>query len=114
MSRDYGPVGIKNFRVKIGTVYHNQDPDIYSQTLNVSECILHPHYDRGRLLNDIALLKLQDPATLNARVKIARIAEKRNRVGEHCVLAGWGMLSLGEVSWDKLPERLQEVSVSYV
>ena len=100
---------IKNFRVKIGTVHVNQHPDIYSQTLSVAEYVVHPDYKRSGLYNDIALIKLQNPATLNKRVKIARITEKSHGVGEHCVLAGWGLDSTG-----KSTERLQEVSVRYV
>ena len=110
LSVKFGPVGFKNFRVKVGTVHSNQAPDTYIQTLNVTECIIHPHYDHDKKpVNDLALLKLQYPAKLNQRVKIARIAEKRNRLGEHCVLAGWG-----EDTQRKLPERLQEVSARYV
>ena len=111
LSRFHGH-DINNFRVKIGTVDLNQHPDIYTQTLSVADYAIHPDYKLGKNQNDIlnnadiALLELQDPATLNQRVKIARIAEKRDRVGEHCVLAGWGSDSKGQS-----PEWLQEVRV---
>ena len=108
MSRDKG-LGIEDYRVQIGTVHLNQDPDTYSQTLSVADYVSHPDYDPVTFDNDIALLKLQNPATLNQRVKIARIAEKGYHVGEHCVVAGWGKDSTGNY-----PEWLQEVSVRYV
>ena len=95
-------LGIENFRVKIGTVHVNQDQEDYDETLSVDKYVFHPHWQS----EDIALLKLQHPATLNQRVNIARIAEKRDRVGEHCVLAGWGRDSKGQS-----PEWLQEVRV---
>ena len=101
-------IGIENYRVKVGTVHLLQDPENYDQTRNVADYVIHPDYVTYKR-NDLALLKLKYPVTLNARVKIARIAEKSYLVGEHCVLAGWGEGSKGQY-----PERLQEVSFRYV
>ena len=54
---------------------------------------------------DLGLIRLDYPVKLNNKVKIARLAEKGTSFSDRdCVLAGWG----------SYPDRLQEVSVSYV
>ena len=86
-------------------------PNAYEQTVGVSQIIVHEAWDGNGdgLPNDIALLRLSAPATLNNNVKIAAMAEEGDSfLGDECVLAGWGMISTdgnGEIA-----EHLKEVS----
>jgi Trypsin len=71
------------------------------QTLNVSSVVVHPSYNRATLNNDLALLQLASPATLNARVGLVELgtlpgAETMLRV------IGWGATSDGGAVSDRL------------
>ena len=97
----------------MGTLNRTHTSNVNTQEVKAADAFPHPSfiydYIRG-LPNDIALIKLSTPATLNKDVQIASLAEKdADFLNEKCVLAGWGLNSTGHS-----PMRLHEVSVSYV
>lgn len=79
------------------------------QSRGVAEIILHPNFSAATLNNDLALLRLSTPATLNARVVIARIAALPD-VGTSLRVIGWGRTFENGLSAD----RLQQVNVPLV
>ncbi|KAM6296233.1 chymotrypsin-like elastase family member 3B [Aegotheles albertisi] len=62
--------------------------------------------------NDIALIKLQHPATLDKQVKVGRLPPEGTVLpdGYPCYLSGWGLLSTG----GQMPERLQQALMPVV
>ncbi|XP_068723572.1 zinc metalloproteinase nas-15-like [Montipora capricornis] len=64
------------------------------QNIGASRVIKHPAYDSRRNNNDIALLKLSRPATINARVSPACLPQGNYIVppGTTCYTTGWGKI----------------------
>jgi len=64
----------------------------FEQRINVKRYIPHPKYNSYNADNDIALLELEHPATLNERVKPICLPEPDERPadGTTCYLTGWG------------------------
>lgn len=61
------------------------------QTVKVLHIFMHPRYDYGTAANDIAVLKT-GTFRLTETLRVAKLAmdTDRPRVGQNCVLAGWG------------------------
>ncbi len=53
---------------------------------------MHPEYDPATKKNNVAILKLEWPATFNDRVNSACLPEPNEvpSIGESCVMMGWG------------------------
>lgn len=64
------------------------------QNIKASRVIKHPAYDGRRLNNDIALLKLSRPASINDRVSTACLPQANYMVpaGTTCYITGWGKI----------------------
>ncbi|XP_028914681.1 trypsin-like isoform X1 [Ornithorhynchus anatinus] len=75
------------------------------QFISATEVVRHPDYNRQTVDNDIMLIKLATPATLdNHTVDTVTLPTTCALPGEECLLSGWGnTLSFGE----KLPAQLQ-------
>ncbi|XP_053156088.1 trypsin-like isoform X2 [Hemicordylus capensis] len=59
--------------------------------------IPHPHFNPSSMDNDIMLIKLATPATLNSRVRAISLPSKCVTAGTECLISGWGnTLSNGE------------------
>jgi hypothetical protein len=71
------------------------------QTLAVSSVVVHSSYNPSTLNNDIALLQLATPASLNARVAIAELGSLPTP-GTMLRVIGWGTTSEGGTSSDVL------------
>uniref|UniRef100_A0A674J0I1 Peptidase S1 domain-containing protein n=2 Tax=Terrapene triunguis TaxID=2587831 RepID=A0A674J0I1_9SAUR len=56
----------------------------------VAKSIIHPGYNCTDHDNDIMLLKLQTPATLNRYVQPLGLASQCAEPGEQCLVSGWG------------------------
>ncbi|XP_068958045.1 myeloblastin-like [Petaurus breviceps papuanus] len=70
------------------------------------------NYDENKILNDIALIKLDRPAVLNANVQVAPLPTQGQSLpmGTQCLAMGWGQLGT------ELPisQILQELNVTVV
>merc|ERR1719153_310880 len=70
--------------------------DLSSPAMNpkVEKPIVHEEYDKIRVINDIALLKLQDPVDFNKHPNIRPIClpsnSRENYAGSRAIVAGWG------------------------
>lgn len=60
------------------------------QFVNAAKAIRHPNYNSRTLDNDIMLIKLSSPVTLNARVGTVALPTSCARAGTQCLISGWG------------------------
>ncbi|PIO11856.1 hypothetical protein AB205_0136800 [Aquarana catesbeiana] len=72
--------------------------------------VSHPQYNTQTDVNDIALIKLSSPATLNDRVSPVCLAASSDvfNGGERCVTTGWGYTNAATLA---SPDKLQQVSL---
>lgn len=58
----------------------------------VASYVVHEHYDRNTFTNDIALVKLSTPLTLNTVVQAITLPAQEAFVapGTNCTTTGWG------------------------
>jgi serine protease len=83
------------------------------QSITVSQIIVHPSYNDSTSDNDIALLKLSSPTTLNPTLMQIPDIDLMNEAaapGDMVITAGWGTTSEG----GSLATRLREVAVPVV
>uniref|UniRef100_A0A8C5D7T7 trypsin n=1 Tax=Gouania willdenowi TaxID=441366 RepID=A0A8C5D7T7_GOUWI len=73
-------LGEHNIRVNEGT----------EQFISSSRVIRHPNYSSYNIDNDIMLIKLSKPATLNQYVKPVALPTSCASAGTMCKVAGWG------------------------
>ncbi|XP_021009982.1 anionic trypsin-2-like, partial [Mus caroli] len=55
-----------------------------------AKVIRHPSYNSWALDNDIMLIKLASPVTLNARVATVALPSSCAPAGTQCLISGWG------------------------
>ncbi|XP_070794561.1 cationic trypsin-3-like [Pituophis catenifer annectens] len=78
------------------------------QHIDAAKIILHPKYNPQTLDNDIMLIKLSKPASLNSRVSAIRLPSSCPSTGAKCLVSGWGnTLSSGV----RYPDLLQCLNV---
>ncbi|XP_052029501.1 anionic trypsin-2-like isoform X3 [Apodemus sylvaticus] len=66
------------------------------QFVNAAKIIKHPSFNSRTLNNDIMLIKLASPVTLNARVATVALPSSCAPAGTQCLISGWGnTLSFG-------------------
>ncbi|XP_066569479.1 chymotrypsin B-like [Amia ocellicauda] len=80
------------------------------QTMRVETVITHPEWDPYTINNDIALVKLTAPATLNARVSPVCLADTLDvfTPGTRCVTTGWGLTRHNAIF---TPNKLQQAAL---
>ncbi|KAK8748296.1 hypothetical protein OTU49_016058, partial [Cherax quadricarinatus] len=80
------------------------------QSSILSKIILHEDFDGYYLYNDISLLQLSTPLTLNEYVDVISLPEQGHEASGDCVVTGWGDLEEG----GHTPNILQKVTVPIV
>ncbi|XP_032721114.1 cationic trypsin-like [Lontra canadensis] len=74
------------------------------QFINSAKVIPHPRYNEQNFDNDIMLIKLSSPATLNSRVSTVSLPKSCADADTQCLISGWGNTwSVGE----NFPDDLQ-------
>uniref|UniRef100_A0A8C5Q209 Peptidase S1 domain-containing protein n=1 Tax=Leptobrachium leishanense TaxID=445787 RepID=A0A8C5Q209_9ANUR len=74
------------------------------QSINSAKSIRHPDYDSWTLDNDIMLLKLASPATLNSFVGTIPLPSGCANAGTSCLISGWGNTLISGTNY---PDLLQ-------
>merc|ERR1712189_103446 len=74
------------------------------QFINSAKVIRHPRYSSRNLDNDIMLIKLSKPATLNNYVRTVSLPSRCASSGTRCLISGWGNTS---GSGNYYPDRLR-------
>ncbi|KAJ8388894.1 hypothetical protein AAFF_G00126500 [Aldrovandia affinis] len=73
------------------------------QFINSAKVIRHPRYSSHNMDNDIMLIKLSQPATLNSYVNTVPLPSSCAGAGSRCLISGWGnTLSSGTYYPDRL------------
>ncbi|XP_048196316.1 anionic trypsin-2-like isoform X2 [Perognathus longimembris pacificus] len=79
-------LGEHNIRVQEGT----------EQVVTATKAIRHPRYNSNNLDNDIMLIKLSSPVSLNSQVAPVALPTSCAPAGTQCLISGWGnTLSFG-------------------
>lgn len=71
--------------------------DSHQIVVGVSKILVHERYDQDTTENDITLLKLATPVTLNDYVNIACLPKRTVPSGQHCYITGFGD-TMGNIS----------------
>ena len=79
-SRIHVRLGEHNIKVTEGT----------EQFITASKIIKHPNFSSSTLNNDIMLIKLASPVTLNAKVATVSLPTSCAGAGTQCLISGWG------------------------
>ncbi|XP_075907138.1 trypsin-2-like [Nelusetta ayraudi] len=72
------------------------------QFISSSRVIRHPNYDSWTISNDIMLIKLSSPATLNSYVQPVSLPSGCAASGTMCRVSGWGNTMSSTADGDKL------------
>ncbi|KAJ1081823.1 hypothetical protein NDU88_001997 [Pleurodeles waltl] len=102
----------RNHRVILGE--HDRSSNAEQiQVKSIALTVTHPNWNPRTMNNDITLLKLSSPATLNSRVSPVCLAEPSDVLpqGIKCVTTGWGRTS---GTTNASPARLQQVALPLV
>ncbi|XP_051550510.1 trypsin-2-like [Myxocyprinus asiaticus] len=81
------------------------------QTILSEHVIPHPKYNPRPLDNDIMLIKLSKPATLNEYVQPVGLPTSYPPAGTRCNVSGWGLTN---ISTGDVPDKLQCLEVPTV
>ncbi|XP_073340741.1 uncharacterized protein [Pagrus major] len=79
-------------------IYRNEGTEQFIRSARV---IRHPNYSSYNINNDIMLIKLSEPATLNQYVQPVALPTKCAPAGTMCLVSGWGN-TMSSVSGDQL------------
>uniref|UniRef100_A0A1B0FLW7 Peptidase S1 domain-containing protein n=1 Tax=Glossina morsitans morsitans TaxID=37546 RepID=A0A1B0FLW7_GLOMM len=80
----------------------SRDPGI---TRQVARTIIHPSYDSTRIVNDLALLRLDSPVPMTEKVRpVCLPTANQNFEGKTGIVAGWGLITQGGVTSNYLRE----------
>lgn len=61
------------------------------QIIPAARVIPHPNYESWLVNNDIMLIKLSRPATINQHVRPVALPTRCARAGTTCTVSGWGV-----------------------
>uniref|UniRef100_A0A6G1SAF1 Serine protease 42 n=1 Tax=Aceria tosichella TaxID=561515 RepID=A0A6G1SAF1_9ACAR len=92
----------EELKIRLGEWDVNKDDEFYPFVeANVRELVLHPEFQSNSLINDIALLRLEQPVDAGqmphvAPACIGQLEEQANFVGQRCWVAGWGKDAFGQ------------------
>ncbi|XP_070598215.1 cationic trypsin-3-like [Erythrolamprus reginae] len=98
---------VSRMQVRLGehSLTKNDDSEQYIDAVKI---IPHPKFSFRTMDNDIMLIKLAKPASLNSRVSALRLPSSCPSTGATCLVSGWGnTLSSGE----NYPDLLQCLKV---
>ncbi|KAM9309046.1 trypsin-2-like [Pholidichthys leucotaenia] len=92
---------MSHVQVRLGE-HHIMYNDGTEQFIYSSRVISHPEYDSRTISNDIMLIKLSQPATLNSYVKPVALPSSCAPAGTMCRVSGWGNTMSSTDDPDKL------------
>lgn len=108
----YNPTYESMYTVYLGL--HNKTDMSNSVSMSVKSFQIHPKFNQVNIWNDIAIIKLSDKVTLNDRIQIACLPQKKDNYYppikyKNAYILGWGLNSIENLT---SPDILQEALVS--
>ncbi|XP_033346598.1 chymotrypsin-1-like [Bombus vosnesenskii] len=95
---------LKSITVHAGTNQLNTN----GQSYGVEKAVAHKGFNSNTLLNDIAIIRVNQNIAFNNLVKSIKLASGSNTYeGSNCILSGWGTTRLG----GKSPNNLQYINL---
>ncbi|XP_053182903.1 trypsin-2-like [Scomber japonicus] len=88
-------------QVRLGE-HHIRVNEGTEQFISSSRVIRHPNYSSYNINNDIMLIKLSEPATLNQYVQPVALPTSCAPAGTMCTVSGWGNTMSSTADGDKL------------
>uniref|UniRef100_A0A8C6S6J9 trypsin n=1 Tax=Neogobius melanostomus TaxID=47308 RepID=A0A8C6S6J9_9GOBI len=76
------------------------------QWIDSAKIIKHPQYNSYNLDNDIMLIKLSRPATLNSYVRTVALPSRCPVADENCLVSGWGNMSTAVLETAIIDDRI--------
>ncbi|KOC65504.1 Enteropeptidase [Habropoda laboriosa] len=96
---------------RIGATRRGSFPSPYEQVLRLDHISLHPDYIDNGFINDIAMLRLEEPVTFSDYVRPVCLPQSEPKSGTTCTVTGWGQLfEIGRI----FPDTLQEVQLPVI
>ncbi|XP_076752173.1 uncharacterized protein LOC143424158 [Xylocopa sonorina] len=96
---------------RIGATRRGSFPSPYEQVLRVDHISLHPDYIDNGFINDIAMLRLEEPVIFSDYVRPICLPQLEPKSGTTCTVTGWGQLfEIGRI----FPDTLQEVQLPVI
>ncbi|CAD1469282.1 unnamed protein product, partial [Heterotrigona itama] len=96
---------------RIGATRRGSFPSPYEQVLRLDHISLHPDYIDNGFINDIAMLRLEEPVTFSDYVRPVCLPDSEPKSGTMCTVTGWGQLfEIGRI----FPDTLQEVQLPVI
>ena len=83
------PLHLSRVEVRMGE-HHIRVTEGNEQFITSSRVIRHPNYSSYNIDNDIMLIKLSKPATLNQYVQAVALPTSCAAAGTKCLVSGWG------------------------
>lgn len=79
-------IRFNKYRISVGAAKREDQGKLYP----IKRFIIHPRYDAATKLNDVAVIEMENPLDLGAKVSAIQI--NRNTIAEKvaCKVAGWG------------------------
>ncbi|XP_036615924.1 cationic trypsin-3-like isoform X2 [Trichosurus vulpecula] len=77
------------------------------QFIDAAKAIRHPKYNSLTFNNDIMLIKLKTPATINSRVSAISLPESCAATGTSCLISGWGNTASSGADYSELLQCLE-------
>lgn len=79
-------IKFNKYRISIGAAKREDQGQLYS----IKRFIIHPRYDALTKMNDVALIEMENPFELGAKVSAIEINRSTIEGEVKCSVAGWG------------------------
>ncbi|XP_043120069.1 trypsin-like [Puntigrus tetrazona] len=89
---------IRNYLLVYLGSHNLRAPECTRQRIEAEKIIPYPNYNNRPHNNDIMLIKLRNPATLNKYVRPIPLPKHCTSAGEKCLVSGWGRTGAGPAS----------------
>ncbi|XP_076280811.1 transmembrane protease serine 9 [Lasioglossum baleicum] len=94
---------VKPITVQAGTNQLSARGTVYG----VEKITAHPNYDAGQIINDVAVIRVNQNIAFNNLVQPINLASSNVAEGSQVVLSGWGTTRVGGPA----PDKLQEINL---
>jgi len=103
---------LSRLTVVVGAHNVKDESEATQQRVAVKSFTFNPDYNANTIVNDVSVIELAEPVTLNDRVQPLRLAPADSKPeGETCINTGWGNSRPSGGTPAIVPDQLQEVEL---